>query len=482
MHTALSFLPIALLLVLSLTWGVRQGIFVALAVAAGLFFLGQGHVAVFLAGLVNAAFGTATILMIVGGALLLYAVMQQTGTLKELEASLDRIHPDRQVRFFFLALFLTAFFESVAGFGTPGVVVPLLLIGMGFSPALSIAAVLMFNGLFAASGAVGTPMTVGLAGPLGLDEAAVARVYAVAGVGVALASVPVMALIQRQVSNEIDRPASGLAWTMLIVMMLAYALLAPLLQELTGIAAAAVLGVFGFAFIFKERRLPWRPWLPYAVLIALLLLPKLVPPLAAFLSLKLVWTAVLGTDLSATLQPFRSPLAPFLAATGVALFQARQLRFDAKPVARKAYTVALILFPSLAITQLMLHGGPAAQQTMVQAIAAVFVQLGSAYPLFAPALAVLGTFMTGSTTVSNVIFGPVQFDAAIELGLDTNAVLGVQLAGASIGNAVCLFNIIAAAAVVGMDRYQVILRRTALPAAAATAVLAALGYAATALM
>ena len=476
MHTALAFLPIVLLLVLSLVWGVRQAVFVAFAVAAGLFFLGQGRVDVFFAGMVNAAFGTATILMIVGGALLLYAVMDQTGALGELEASLEHIHPDRQVRFFFLALFLTAFFESVAGFGTPGVVVPLLLIGMGFSPALSIAAVLLFNGLFAASGAVGTPVTVGLVGPLGLEPDTVTRVYAFAGIGVACAAIPVMALLQRQLAAETGHPAPRLAWGMLLVTMTTYAALAPLLQELTGIAAAAALAAFGYGFVFTQRRMAWRPWLPYGVLVALLLLPKLAPPLAGFLALELTWPCVFGTNLSATLQPLRSPLIPFLVAAAVALLQSRRLRFDARPVARKALAVALILFPSLAITQLMLHGGPAPDRPMVEDIASVFVHLGAAYPLFTPVLAVVGTFMTGSTTVSSVIFGPVQHDTALALGLDPGVVLGVHLAGASLGNAVCLFNIIAASAVVGMHRYQTILRRTVLPAAVATAVLAGLGY------
>jgi lactate permease len=476
MIAALSFLPIVLLLALSLTWGVRQAIFVAFAAALGLFFLGQGSAAVALAGLVNAGFGTVTILMIVGGALLLYAVMDQTGALRELQDSLDRIHPDRQVRFFFLALFLTAFFESVAGFGTPGVVVPLLLISMGFSPALSIATVLVFNGLFAVSGAIGTPVTVGYVGPLDLAPQTIAKVYGVAGLGVAIASVPILALLQKQVKTETGEPASKLAWAMLVITMLTYALLASRLQELTGIAAAGALAVFGFVFVFKDRRLPWRPWLPYGVLIALLLLPKIVAPLADTLAIKATWADVFGTGMDATLQPLRSPFIPFVIAACFALLQARRVRFDAKPVARKAWAVTLILFPSLAITQFMLHGGPAAQTTMVEDIASVFVYLGSAYPLFSPLLAVLGTFMTGSTTVSNVIFGPVQSDAAAALDIDQATVLGIQLAGASIGNAVCLFNIIAAAAIVGMDRYQTILRRTIVPAAAATLTLSLLGF------
>ncbi|MEO1237939.1 MAG: L-lactate permease, partial [Planctomycetota bacterium] len=285
--TFLAFLPIVLLLVLSLTWGVRQAILVAFGVTSGLFFLDGGAAAVFFAGLVNAVFGTATILMIVGGALLLYAVMEQTGSLDELKASLEKVHPDRQVRFFFLALFMTAFFESVAGFGTPGVLVPLLLMGMGFSAPLCIAAVLLFNGLFAVSGAVGTPVALGLVQPLGLEPATVTRVYAVAGVGVALASVPVMAVVRRQVAAETGERAPRSGWAMLAVVMVAYAGLAPWLQELTGIAAAGLLAGFCVAAVFTDRRLVWRPWVPYFVLVGLLFLPKLVPPLAGLLEAEL---------------------------------------------------------------------------------------------------------------------------------------------------------------------------------------------------
>ena len=101
---------------------------------------------------------------------------------------------------------------------------------------------------------------------------------------------------------------------------------------------------------------------------------------------------------------------------------------------------------------------------------------GPAYPLLAPYLGVLGAFMTGSTTVSNVIFGPVQHDAAITLGYDPPTILGVQLAGASLGNAVCLFNVIAAAAVVGLIDYQPILRRTIVPTVVAAGFVAAVGY------
>src|SRR5690606_13506335 len=80
------------------------------------------------------------------------------------------IHPSKELRFFLLAIGLTAFFEGVAGFGTPGAIVPLLLIAMGFDAVLSVAVVLLFDGLFASFGAVGTPLITGLQFPLQLSD------------------------------------------------------------------------------------------------------------------------------------------------------------------------------------------------------------------------------------------------------------------------------------------------------------------------
>ena len=136
----------------------------------------------------------------------------------------------------------------------------------------------------------------------------------------------------------------------------------------------------------------------------------------------------------------------------------------------------LVLFPSLAITQLMLNSGGSEFPSMIEEIAAVFVQSGEIYPLFSPLIGVIGSFMTGSTTVSNIIFGPVQYNAAQSLAFDPAIILGLQLAGASLGNAVCLFNIIAAAAVAGIDDFNAILKKNLLPVLLASLAIAALGY------
>jgi lactate permease len=105
--------------------------------------------------------------------------------------------------------------------------------------------------------------------------------------------------------------------------------------------------------------------------------------------------------------------------------------------------------------------------SMVDHIAIIFSLMGNLYIAFAPFIGISGAFITGSTTVSNIIFGPSQLETARTLNLETGLILSLQHAGASIGNAICLFNIIAAAAVVGLKTYKEILSNNLIPSLAA---------------
>ncbi|MDO9551199.1 L-lactate permease [Rhodonellum sp.] len=198
--------------------------------------------------------------------------------------------------------------------------------------------------------------------------------------------------------------------------------------------------------------------------------------MADFLAYRVEFKAILGTEISAGLQPLRSPLIPFLIASAFALFQVKDFKFDWKPAFSKTFMVFLVLFPSLAITQLMLNSGSDLMPSMIDAIAAEFIKSGQAYPLISPMIGILGTFISGSTTVSNIIFGSVQNSSALSLGLNPEIVLSMQLMGASLGNAVCLFNIIAAAAVAGENDYASILKKSLLPVLVTSLVVSLFAY------
>ncbi|MFP4059305.1 MAG: L-lactate permease [Bacteroidota bacterium] len=471
----LSFLPIILLLVLSIWKGVRTGIFVGFAVTVVLFFFSGSDLLTFFASLISAFAGTINILMIIFGAVFLYHIMDQKGFISGIKESLTGIHPDKNFRFFFLALFLTAFFESVAGFGTPGAIVPLILISIGFPPVLSIAVVLLVDGFFAVSGAVGTPVIAGLEIPLNLTQHQVGIIYQYASIAIFLSGIVVTLFIYRYLNKEMESKPGKAGWILYMAIMLPYMLGAYFLKELSGIIASIIMALFSYFFLFKNKAFPWKPWLPYLLLVFLLLLPKIFPWLASVLAYKLDFPSIYGTRVSTSLQPFRSPLIPFLISAIFALYKVRDFTINLKPVISKTFAVFLILFPSLAITQLMMNSGDGTF-SMIDALATVFVKTGNAYPLVSPLIGIIGAFITGSTTVSNIIFGSLQYNAAIDLEVQPAIILGLQLAGASLGNAICLFNIIAAGAVAGVSRFNQVLKKNLLPVFFTSLVCTIVGY------
>jgi lactate permease len=91
--------------------------------------------------------------------------------------------------------------------------------------------------------------------------------------------------------------------------------------------------------------------------------------------------------------------------------------------------VTLLFLLSMAV--LMMDSG------MIDQIANTLVSAtGQIYPLVAPFIGLLGAFVTGSNTNSNVIFGSLQESAAIALSLPAAIMCGVQSIGASVGGGI----------------------------------------------
>jgi lactate permease len=152
---------------------------------------------------------------------------------------------------------------------------------------------------------------------------------------------------------------------------------------------------------------------------------------------------------------------------GVAVLYDRGQRwFPLGGILRKVLSVFLILYPAIAISQLMVHSGTV-RPSIVTYLSMLLQQTGPWYVLFAPLLGAVGAFITGSTTVSNLVFGAAQLETARVLGTDPSLILALQLCGASLGNAICLFNIIAAASVANLTDYKQVLKDNLTPTVAA---------------
>lgn len=89
--------------------------------------------------------------------------------------------------------------------------------------------------------------------------------------------------------------------------------------------------------------------------------------------------------------------------------------------------------------------------TMLKLMATFFADIaGQGYVAVAPLIGILGSFFSGSNTVSNLLFSGLQYEAATLVGLNTQVIVALQNVGGAIGNMVCINNIVAVCATVGL--------------------------------
>ncbi len=98
--------------------------------------------------------------------------------------------------------------------------------------------------------------------------------------------------------------------------------------------------------------------------------------------------------------------------------------------------------------------------TLAKGIAPV---AGKLFPLASPYIGVLGCFMTGSNTNSNVLFGAFQVETALALGVSTRIMAAVQSAGGSLGSAIAPAKVLIGSTTVGLSGREDLVMRKAIP-------------------
>jgi lactate permease len=204
--------------------------------------------------------------------------------------------------------------------------------------------------------------------------------------------------------------------------------------------------------------------LPYLLLLAAILgtrlLPKLREALAGF---ALAWS--LPGGFVGSIQPLLHPGTLLMLGLALALLLRREspgvVAEAAMRAGQRVPAVLLALLAMLALARLMVHAG------LVEALADGAAGLvGPLWPLLAPAAGVLGTFVTGSATASNILLSDFQRATADAAGLPLLPVMAAQGLGSAIGNIICPHNIVAGAATVGLGgRETARVLRLTMPAA-----------------
>jgi lactate permease len=96
-------------------------------------------------------------------------------------------------------------------------------------------------------------------------------------------------------------------------------------------------------------------------------------------------------------------------------------------------------------------GGAAGFDSMPNELAGGVASLaGQGWPMFSPLIGGIGAFVAGSNTISNMMFALFQFGVAEKIGADPTWIVALQAVGGAAGNVICVHNVVAACAVVGL--------------------------------
>lgn len=215
-----------------------------------------------------------------------------------------------------------------------------------------------------------------------------------------------------------------------------------------------------------------RAWSPYLIIALLLVLTRTIAPLKAWLtspSTTIALSDLFGSGIEVKAQLLYSPGAVLILASliSVAIYRMSGSAY-ARAWANSGRTMvaaAPALLLAVPMVQVFLNTGKGPLESMPLVLAeGVSSVAGTAWPLFAPLIGALGAFIAGSNTVSNMMFSLFQFSAAEQIGLGAAGamiVVTLQAVGGAAGNMICVHNVVAASAVVGLtDREGEVIRMT----------------------
>ena len=524
MQALLAFLPIfiVILLMTALNFGSRKALPLGwlAAVIVALTYWKMDYRDVFGYSLFG-VFKAVDIILIIFGAILILNTLTQSGAMAKINQGFHSISSDRRVQVIIIAWLFGAFLEGAAGFGAPAALAAPLLVGLGFPPLAAAVIALIMNSTPVAFGAVGTPFLAavstvsGHVAQSGIAIAVFSRQLAfysalthmVIGTFMPLIGLAVLSLgfgKERSIKPVLQAAPfallGGAAFT--IPYFLSALFLGPELPSIVGGLVGLVIMVTAAGKGIFVPKIPWdfpgrdqwpkewsspkthedisppamslfKAWLPY-ILIAVILVVTRIPAFKLkniLSSLAVSFPGVFGAESHQFRWAYNPGILPFVLVAVITpvIFRMKFLKIKTAwtDSFRQITGAAIALFAGIAMVQVMVNSGandaglPSMLSAMAQAMASV---AGSAFTFVSPFIGVLGAFMSGSNTVSNVLFASLQYETASLLRLPEVMIVALQVVGGGIGNMVCINNIVAVAATVGVIGVEgKIIKRNALP-------------------
>lgn len=472
-----AFSPILTVLVLMIfkNWsGSRAGAagwFVALIVA--LFVFGA-HPELIAFSQAKGALLALNVLYIIWAALLLYHVVNETGAIKAIGIGIQRFSGDKSIQLLIFGWVFASFLQGVAGYGVPIAVVAPLLVGLGFSPIVAVAVPAIghswsvtfgsmgasFQALMAVSGLSASYLAPWSAALLGMTTflCGVFSVHVYGGWRMTRHSLPaILAIGSAMAGTQYVLAVSGM-WTL-------GGFGASLVGLCTGLAVAKlkIYNQVPASRAQSEMGL-WWALSAYFILIVIVSAGVMMPSVKIFLGqVKLAlafpeivslrgWVTQAGTG--KTINVFGHGGALLLYATIVgflvyrtkAFYQPHALKTIVQKTIKSGVPTSLGIVSMVCFAMIMDHCQMI--YILAEGISRVF---GSFYPFVSPWIGLLGAFMTGSNTNSNVVFGVLQQETAQMAGISVSLILAAQTTGGALGSMIAPAKILVGCSTVGLS-------------------------------
>jgi len=405
------------------------------------------------------------ILIIIFGAIFFLEILKDLKVINNISYYLEHLSHDYRVQIIVIAWLFEAFLEGTAGFGTPAAIAVPLLIGLGLSPIRALIVGLLGNSTAGVFGAAGTPIKVGLAGLSVGGVPFIASMLNLVGVIVPIFMLWMITKDRLNRKKEFLDALPFAIWSgvVFIIPSIIFAKFWPEFPSILGAMVGIVLVLITTKlkiFIPKESlslknekelvstMSPFKSFLPYGILIALLILGKIfLGKIGILLPLPFIYTFNL----------FNPGFAFIIAGFAVALIwksQKKVIGDGIKEGIKESIPPFLIIVLMLAMVQIMLNSGQ--NTTGIHSAINIIAQFFDTkfLPFFAPFIGAFGAFITGSVTVSNILFGNLFYTASVGLNLNPQSVLSLGVVGAAAGNMVALSDILTAEAVVRVKNQE----------------------------
>ena len=505
MYALIAFLPILFAVVLMTAFNkpaktVLPSAFL-LACVLGLF-VWKMEVRAVLSATIFGVLSSIEVLLVIFGAILIMNTQKYSGGMESINHGFTNLSNDSRISVIVISFMFGSFIEGAAGFGTPAALAAPLLVSLGFPPVAAVVVSLICDSSAVSFGAVGTPVAVAVAQLTDRTSSAFARgvsvftavPHAIMAVFVPFLAVAVMTKVFGK--EKSIKPAleilpfaifSGLSFAVpyvLIATFLGYEF-PSLLAGLIGLVITIISAKYGFLvpknkWEISDKRIEpqqnkkrmnlFLAWLPY-VLIALILVVTRVPKLMikdiintnadGIFLIKI--PNILGVDrMDFSLKWANIPgILPFIPVAILTHFIHKMPKEKVKKAWGDTFKqiggAAVAIVSGICLVQILKFSdiNTSGLSNMMVIMAEKVASAGKGiFVLISPIIGILGSFVSGSNAVSNLLFTNLQFETATNLGLSQILVVSSQIVGGAVGNIICINNIVAACATVGISGHE----------------------------